>query len=65
MSKLEDTLHALDMDNVDTSYLRDQFTKMQTALGDARLLCANLRRGGQGHMTLVENFDDTDALVDD
>jgi hypothetical protein len=65
MSKIEDNLHALEMNNVDVSYLRDQFAKMQTALGDARLLCANLRHGGQGHMTLVENFQDTDALVDD
>jgi hypothetical protein len=65
MSKLEATLNQLDMDNVDTSYLRDQFVKMNRALADARLLCANLRRGGVGHMTLVENFQDTDGLVDD
>lgn len=29
----------------------------QNALDAANLLCANLRRGGNGHMTLVDNYE--------
>lgn len=34
---------------------------MEDALSAARLLCANLERGGEGHATLVDNF----RLLDD
>ena len=65
MSKIEDAFHSMEMDNVNVDYLREQFAKMQKALGDARLLCANLYNGGHGHMTLVGKFQESDAEVDD
>ncbi len=44
--------------------LRNTIEKMEEALKAARLLCANLEQGGQGHMTLVQNFYKYDGEVE-
>jgi hypothetical protein len=61
----EDFLKLLQDNFVDINIdeIRKLFNDRDKALEAARLLCANLRRGGTGHMTLVENFEDLDADV--
>ncbi len=50
--------------NAECCRIRDEKIKtMNEALEAARLLCANLRNGGTGHMTLVENFDKLDGAI--
>lgn len=50
--------------NADCVKLRDDKIKvMEEALEAARLLCANLRQGGQGHMTLVDDFCQKDDKI--
>jgi len=43
--------------------MRLELEKRDKALEAARLLCANLRHGGQGHMTLVDNFQEVDEAI--
>jgi hypothetical protein len=49
-------------DHKELSEFLGHYRAMQSALEAARLLCSNLQNGGEGHMTLVDNFhilDDT------
>ena len=45
---------------IDIDFIRNEYRAMEKALEAARLLCANLANGGQGHMTLVNNFHNLD-----
>lgn len=57
---INDLFYAVvDVDEV-TTLLKTQLIQQEGALQAARLLCANLARGGQGHMTLVNAFHEKD-----
>lgn len=61
LSKLHDLIEEDTTQPICRAYLiadaAVKIEKMERALEAARLLCANLRNGGVGHMSLVENFD--------
>lgn len=51
--------------NPDMLEISNMIARMDKALDAATLLCKNLRAGGNGHMTLVENYCDHLAQIED